>query len=107
MIDEKQLIANDLKCVMLEGHEIQPPQGTSYYNMEEGDAIISFLKEFQLKRKEYPKIKTIGIITGYKAQKYYLGRKLKSISIPGVQIGTLDRFQGREYDGLNHTVEFL
>ena len=98
LIDEKQLTANDLKCVMVEGHEIQPPQGTSYYNMQEGDAIISFLKEFQLNRKSYPKIKTIGIITGYKAQENYLRRKLKSTSIPGVQIGTFDRFQGREYD---------
>lgn len=91
----------------LEGHEIQTPQGTSHYNMEDGDAIISSLKELQLKRKEYPKIKTIGIITGHKAQEYYLRRKLKAIIIPGVQIGTFDRFQEREYDGLNHTVEFL
>lgn len=98
LIDEKQLTANDLKCIEIDGREMQPPQGKSYYNMQEGDAIISFLKEFQINRKNYPKIKTIGIITGYRAQENYIRRKLKSISIPGVQIGTFDRFQGREYD---------
>ena len=69
--------------------------------------LIVLIRKFQLKRKEYPKIKTIGIITGHKAQEYYLRRKLKAIIIPGVQIGTFDRFQEREYDGVNHTVEFV
>lgn len=98
LIDEKQLTANDLKCIAIDGREMQPPQGSSFYNMQEGDAIVSFLKEFSVNRAQYPKIKTIGIITGYKAQENYIRRKLKSISVQGVQIGTFDRFQGREYD---------
>ena len=84
--------------------------GTSFYNIEEADAVISFLKEFQGRRTEFPSIQTIGIITGYRPQENYLRRNLRTVKIPGVQIGTFDRFQGREYDlvivSLVRTVRF-
>lgn len=96
LIDEKQTSANDVKCININGTEIALE--TSQYNIEEADAIVSFLVEFQANRQNFPNIKTIGIITGYRAQENYLRRKLKSIKIKGVQIGTFDRFQGREYD---------
>ncbi len=96
LIDAKETTANDVKCINIDGSETQV--GTSQNNMAEGDAIVSFLKTFQANRDKYSNIKTIGIITGYKAQENYLRRKLKSIKIPGIQIGTFDRFQGREYD---------
>ena len=56
------------------------------------------MEKFQEKRDEYPDIKTIGIITGYRDQQNLLRHKLKSFRLKGVQIGTIDRFQGREYD---------
>lgn len=96
LIDEKQSTSNDVQCINVYGNEIE--LNTSQYNPEEGEAIVSFLKEFQRNRERYPNIKTIGVITGYRAQVNYLRRKLKSIKIPGIQIGTFDRFQGREYD---------
>lgn len=96
LIDEKQTSANDVKCINVNGNEIAVD--TSQCNIEEVDAIVSFLEAFQANRQNFPNIKTIGIITGYRAQENYLRRKLKSIKLKGVQIGTFDRFQGREYD---------
>ena len=96
LIDEKQVAANDVKCINILGNEVV--SGTSQYNIEEGNAIVSFLKEFQRNREQFPHIKTIGVITGYRAQENFLRRNLKSVKIPGIQIGTFDRFQGREYD---------
>ena len=96
LIDEKQMTANDVMCIDVPGNEI--PSGTSQFNMEEGNAILSFLKTFQENRANYPNIKTIGVITGYKAQENYILRNLKPTKIPGMKIGTFDRFQGREFD---------
>lgn len=96
LIDEKQTTANDVKCINIHGNE--EPSGTSQMNIDEAEAIISFMKEFKANREKYPNIKTIGIITGYKAQENYIRRRLKDVKIKGVQLGTFDRFQGREYD---------
>lgn len=96
LIDEKRASANDVKCINIHGSEM--PSGTSQLNTDEAEAIISFMKEFKANRDKYPNIKTIGIITGYKAQENYIRRKLKNVRIKGVQLGTFDRFQGREYD---------
>lgn len=108
LIDEKNSTANDVLCAQINGNEMA--FGTSFYNIEEADAVISFLKEFQSRRTEFPSIQTIGIITGYRPQEKYLRRNLRTVKIPGVQIGTFDRFQGREYDlvivSLVRTVRF-
>lgn len=96
LIDEKKNSANDVKCINTNGKELS--MLTSYYNIEEADAIIAFITELKQRRSDYPNIKSIGIITGYKAQENYLRRQLKKLKIKGVQLGTFDRFQGREYD---------
>ncbi len=98
LIDEKQMTSNDLKCIEIKGNEIG--HGTSYYNIEEGDTIVSILNMIKNNKEQYPSIKSIGVITGYRAQQNYLVRKLKNFTIPDtqIQIGTFDRFQGREYD---------
>ena len=82
LIDGKNSTANDVKCININGTET--PLSTSQYNIEEGNAIISFLKEFQKNRSQYPNIKSIGVITGYRAQENYLRRNLKSMKIPGI-----------------------
>ena len=99
LIDEKKMTSNDLMCIDIDGTEVQQG-GKSYSNEDEGNAIIDFLKQFKDNREKYKGIKTIGVITGYRAQQNYMNRKLKGFSIPGVQIrfGTFDRFQGREFD---------
>lgn len=98
LIDEKKMTSNDIKCIEIKGNEIG--HGTSYYNVEEGDTVVSILNMIKENKEKYPSVKSIGIITGYKAQQNYLVRKLKNFKISGVQvqIGTFDRFQGREYD---------
>ena len=69
--------------------------------------IVPYRKYFKPELKKKLEKCSDAWVTGHKAQEYYLRRKLKAIIIPGVQIGTFDRFQEREYDGVNHTVEFL
>ena len=98
LIDEKQSTANDVKCINISGNEIINAGSTSSYNIEEGNAIISFLKNFEKCKDNYPQIKSIGVITGYRAQENYLRRNLKAVRLPKLQIGTFDRFQGREFD---------
>lgn len=99
LIDEKKMTSNDLMCIDIDGVEVQQG-GKSYSNEDEGNAIIDFLKQFKDNREKYKGIKTVGVITGYRAQQNYMNRKLKGFNIPGVQIrfGTFDRFQGREFD---------
>ena len=98
LIDEKKMTSNDIKCIEIKGNEIG--HGTSFYNVEEGDTVVSILNMIKNNKEQYPSIKSIGIITGYRAQQNYLVRKLKNFKMPDtqVQIGTFDRFQGREYD---------
>jgi len=97
LIDEKQQASvKDVRCINISGKEMSVH--TSKQNIDEADAIIDFIKELGQKRNEYSDIKSIGIITGYKPQENYLRRKIKKYKIKGVQLGTFDRFQGREYD---------
>ena len=65
--------------------------------LEEGDLIIKILNHINDNRNKNPNIKTIGVITGYSEQQNYIKRHL-SEKIKGLEIGTFDRFQGREYD---------
>lgn len=96
LIDEKNTTSNDVKCIEIEGRETKV--GNSTQNVKEATAIVDFLIAFQKDRAKYPKIKKIGVITGYSAQEKYLRRQLKTHKIPGLQMGTFDRFQGREFD---------
>ena len=99
LIDEKQTTANDVMCVQIDGNEMEVGAKHSYQNIQEANAIVAFLTQFQNCREKYSHIKKIGIITGYRAQEKYIRNSLKKGSkIPGIQIGTFDRFQGREYD---------
>lgn len=98
LIDAKHQKANDVLCVQVDGKETRT--GTSYYNDEEVSAIECFLKAFKEKRNEFSLVKTIGIITGYRPQEKRLRDSLKRIKFGDkcCEIGTIDRFQGREYD---------
>ena len=98
LIDAKHQKANDVLCVQVDGKETRT--GTSYYNDEEVSAIECFLKAFKEKRTEFSLVKTIGIITGYRPQEKRLRDSLKRIKFGDkcCEIGTIDRFQGREYD---------
>ena len=100
LIDEKQKSSNDVLCVNIEGTEKE--SGTSKKNEAEADSIARLMGELYNNAALYKNIKTVGIITGYKAQERLIKDKLRAISNNNkeisVQIGTFDRFQGREYD---------
>ncbi|MGN8890690.1 AAA domain-containing protein [Dysosmobacter sp. HCP28S3_G4] len=98
LIDEKKTTYNDVMCINIEGKEDQPDGSTSYSNIKERDAIVSVLKALKEKSDDYPNIKTIGVITGYRQQEKAILKGLKSVRFPHLEIGTFDRFQGREYD---------
>lgn len=98
LIDQKQSTYNDLLCIQIDGEEVQDDNKSSS-NPKEGLAIVTILKEISEHRDLYPGIKTIGVITGYKAQENFIRKNLKKEKkISGLEIGTYDRFQGREYD---------
>lgn len=98
LIDQKQRTYNDLLCIQIDGDEARDDnQSTS--NQKEGVAIVNILKEISEHRDMYPGIKKIGVITGYRAQENFIRKNLKGEKkIQGLEIGTFDRFQGREYD---------
>jgi len=93
--DRKEVESNDVKCININGREEKI--GKSYINDEEINMIIDILKQFNDNRSLYSNIKTIGVITGYSAQVNYIRMKLKE-KIKGLEIGTFDRFQGKEFD---------
>lgn len=98
LIDAKQKSSNDVLCVNVSGDEEELESTHSQRNPKESSAIVALLRELQLHRDEYPEIERIGVITGYRAQERLIRYGLREIKIPGLQIGTFDRFQGREYD---------
>ncbi len=93
--DKKDIESNDVKCIDIKGFE--EPIGTAFINYDEIDFIINVLRNFQENRDNYPNIKTIGVITGYRPQANYIRMKLNE-KIKGLEIGTFDRFQGKEFD---------
>lgn len=101
LIDQKQKEANDLLCLQIDGDEEtrQTADNKTISNKREGDAVAEIVHDFSNQRSLYPGIKTIGVITGYRAQENYIRKSLKDIGkIPGLEIGTFDRFQGKEFD---------
>ena len=98
LVDEKQSTFNDVLCLQIDGDEEQDDNKSSS-NLNEGLAAVSILKEIADHRDTYPGIKKIGVITGYRAQERLIRKKLEGQQkIAGLEIGTFDRFQGREYD---------
>lgn len=98
LIDQKQSTFNDLLCLQIDGEESQDDNRSSS-NQKEGLAVVNILKEIAEHRDIYPGIKKIGVITGYRAQENFIRKNLKGEKkIAGLEIGTYDRFQGREYD---------
>ena len=98
LIDQKQSTFNDLLCLQIDGSEEQDDNMSSY-NEKEAFAIAGILKEITLHRDLYPGIKKIGVITGYRAQESKIrSNLLGEKKDEGLEIGTFDRFQGREYD---------
>ena len=95
MTDEKKSESNDVKCIDIKGESEEIAK--SHVNKEEGDLIIKILNHINDNRNMNPNIKTIGVITGYREQQNYIKRHLNK-KIKGLEIGTFDRFQGREYD---------
>ena len=99
LVDGKQMTSNDFKCIEIDGNELVNDK-ESYRNDNEADTVVSILTSIKENIVNYSTIKSIGIITGYRAQENVLHKKLRNFKIPGIriQIGTFDRFQGREYD---------
>ena len=96
IVDEKQESLNDVLCVNVpSGNEISV--GTSQCNIEETMIIAKAIENIQLNRSDFSDIKTIGVITGYSAQVGKI-RSMINHAFGGLEIGTFDRFQGREYD---------
>ncbi len=100
ILDLKNKQSDDVVCLNIMGGEekvrIIGTEDKAYSNEKEADYIVRILNYIQENRKKLPQIKTIGVITGYSDQEKLLRKKLKRIE--GLQIGTFDRFQGREYD---------
>jgi len=95
IIDEKNNEANDIKCIDIKGQREEVSE--SSINWEEVLFIVKLLNSIQQNRELYPKIKTIGVISGYRAQVNYIRSNLKR-PVDGLEIGSFDRFQGKEYD---------
>lgn len=98
LIDQKQSTFNDVLCIQIDGDEARD-DNKSTSNQKEALAIVNILKEISEHREMYPGIQKIGVITGYRAQENFIRKNLKGEKkIQGLEIGTFDRFQGREYD---------
>jgi superfamily I DNA and/or RNA helicase len=101
LLDAKQvLVNNDLMCIQINGTEKE--DGTSFINDDESFAIVSLLKQITENFENYKNIKTIGVITAYRAQEQYIYKQASKLGIRSnnvnIQYGTIDRFQGKEYD---------
>ncbi|UTC82220.1 DEAD/DEAH box helicase [Treponema denticola] len=70
--------------------------GTSIKRKAEITAIINYLEKW--KNSEEGKNLTYGIITFYKAQSDAIKQALKDKKIKDIRVGTVDAFQGMEFD---------
>lgn len=69
-------------------------------NEQEAMYIAKLVQMINDNRDMFSGIKTVGVITGYAGQVRKIKQKIRGAKIrfDGLQIGTFDRFQGREYD---------
>ncbi|MFW2491699.1 AAA domain-containing protein [Clostridium chromiireducens] len=75
----------------------KPTSGKSYCNLCEVEIIKEFIKKNNalISNSEY----SMGIITGYSAQKDLISRKIKNYNLDNkIDVNTVDAFQGREND---------
>ena len=105
LIDEKKQSADDVLCINIaDGMEARESDETSSYNLKEAELIANTIALMAKNREKLSVIDSIGVITGYAAQVRHINdslrkEKLKDLkNVFKVQIGTFDRFQGREYD---------
>jgi superfamily I DNA and/or RNA helicase len=100
LLDEKQLAANDLMCIDMNADEDETGSPEIISNQKEAEFIAEIVNMISKDGDKYKGIKTIGIITGYSGQERKIKKEIRKrrTSMNGMQIGTFDRFQGREYD---------
>ncbi len=90
------------------GNKEQPPSGPSYFREGEINAIFAVLEKIRdsfLAKNERLKNEdreSIGIITGYSAQRGRIEERLSEAKWAGlreyIEVGTIDSFQGKEFD---------
>ncbi|MGL5978841.1 MAG: AAA domain-containing protein [Erysipelotrichaceae bacterium] len=98
IIDEKNTSSNDLLVLQVSGNEEGEKQ---YKNTGEILAVSNIIKHVYENKHQINTIKSIGIITGYRRQANELNRAIKRLKLTDhfkIEIGTIDRFQGKEFD---------
>lgn len=79
------------------GKEMQDPDSTSLYNLDEVRIVQSYILELLGDKSLQLKPSDIGVITPYTKQLKALERQFDSVgSLAGIQCGTVERFQGQE-----------
>ncbi len=80
----------------------ETPDGTSYWNQHEVDAVLRLLKSFEEELRTRGARYTVGVIAAYAAQVERLRRAImpstKAWSALQVRIDTVDAFQGKQDD---------
>ncbi len=101
LIDEKNTKSNDVLCLNIYGKEeiVFIGERPTYRNVFEANYIKDTI-EYIAQNYDKLDIKTIGIITGYNGQVRELNKILKKPTKQSlkIEIGTFDRFQGKEFD---------
>ncbi|CAI2163418.1 3785_t:CDS:2 [Funneliformis geosporum] len=77
----------------VKGKEDREGQSPSWFNAREAHYVLYVVKELQ---KENVKPEEIGIVTPYVKQVEKIKKLLKNKDISGVDIGTVEKFQGQE-----------
>lgn len=98
--DEKKQTANDVLCIDMDAEEDTNSSNEIITNEQEAMYIAKLVQMINDNRDMFSGIKTVGVITGYAGQVRKIKQKIRGAKIrfDGLQIGTFDRFQGREYD---------
>ncbi len=80
----------------------ESPDGTSYWNQQELDAVVRLLKGFEQELRTRGTRYTVGVIAAYAAQVERLRRAImptaKTWSALQVRVDTVDAFQGKQDD---------
>ena len=84
----------------------QTKENNSYKNYEEAKVIISILADINKYLKKEKRKMTIGIISGYEAQKVLLLERLDSSKMDylDIEINNVDAFQGSEKDIIIYSI---
>ncbi len=92
----------------LEHHE-EHQEGYSYQNNAEVETVLKLLDRIEIDLALRNSAKTVGIITGYMAQKRLLRQRIPEGTTPrwphlAVEVNTVDAYQGREMDYIIYSV---